>query len=132
MRQGTDLDMRQAREEAKDTGLALVLLTLLLHWLGEYGALMPVAIVLLLTCILRPQVYRPLVGPWRKLGEALGAVASRIVLTLLFFLVVTPVGLLRRMAGADPMQLRQWRRGSASAMHRRDHRFCPEDLEKPY
>lgn len=38
---------------------------------------------------------------WVKLGEYVGAVVSRIILALVFFLVVTPIGFVMRLSGKD-------------------------------
>ena len=127
------LDLGRGREGvARDTGLAMVLLSLLVAWFAGMWELTGLALLLLLFSLLFPTVFRPLAGPWFALSRMMGEVSSRVVLTLLFFLVVTPVGLLRRLAGADPMQLRQWRKGNTSVMRRRDHLYRPEDLDKPY
>lgn len=40
---------------------------------------------------------------WMKLAGALGYVNSRILLSVMYFLVMTPVGALRRMLGHDPL-----------------------------
>jgi Saxitoxin biosynthesis operon protein SxtJ len=50
---------------------------------------------------------RPLNRLWRKLGLALSKIIGPIVLTLVFFAVVTPVGLLMRAVGTDPLRLRR-------------------------
>jgi hypothetical protein len=52
---------------------------------------------------------RALVVPnrlWMKLAEALSFVMTRVILGLVFFLMVTPIGLLRRMLGGDPLHRR--------------------------
>lgn len=49
---------------------------------------------------------------WMKLAELLGRVVSPVVLAIVYFLVVTPVGLLRRLTGADPLLRRGPRRDS--------------------
>jgi len=123
---------KENREQARDTGLAMVLLLLLLAWIGGRPQLLPGTIALLLLCMLWPQAFRPLVRPWLGLSHLLGAVSSRLVLTLLFVLVVTPVGVMRRLAGADPLQLRQWKRNADSVLRVREGRFRPADLEHPY
>lgn len=119
-------------KQARDTGLAMALLGLLAAWFSGWWELTGLALVLVLLSLIFPTVFRPLAGPWFALSRLMGEISSRVVLTLLFFLVVTPVGLLRRLAGADPMQLRQWRRGHASVMRCRDHLYRPEDLDNPY
>lgn len=43
---------------------------------------------------------------WLKLAEALAYVSSRIILALIFFLVLTPIGVIKRALGWDPLQRR--------------------------
>jgi len=43
---------------------------------------------------------------WMKLAEAMAYVSSRIILGVVFFLVLTPIGLVKRALGWDPLQRR--------------------------
>ena len=43
---------------------------------------------------------------WMKLAEAMAYVSSRIILAIVFFLVLTPIGLIKRAMGWDPLQRR--------------------------
>jgi hypothetical protein len=38
---------------------------------------------------------------WVKLGEAIGFVVSRVILVLVFYIVVTPIGMIMRLFGKD-------------------------------
>lgn len=49
---------------------------------------------------------------WMKLAEAMAYVSSRIILATVFFLVLTPIGLIKRAMGWDPLQRRAGRRDS--------------------
>lgn len=49
---------------------------------------------------------------WMKLAEALSYVSSRIILAIVFFLVLTPIGLIKRAMGWDPLQRRSGSRDS--------------------
>jgi hypothetical protein len=49
---------------------------------------------------------------WMKLAEALAYVSSRIILAIIFFLVLTPIGLIKRAMGWDPLQRRSGSRES--------------------
>ena len=42
-------------------------------------------------------------GRWMALGHILGWINTRIILGLVFYLVVTPTGMIRRLLGKDPM-----------------------------
>ena len=60
-------------------------------------------------------VPRVLVVPrrlWMKLAEALAYVSSRVILALIFFLVLTPIGLVKRAMGWDPLLRRSAARES--------------------
>ena len=51
-------------------------------------------------------IFTPLARIWFGLSHILGGIASKVLLALVFFLVATPIGLLRRMKGADDMRLK--------------------------
>lgn len=66
-----------------------------------------VALLLLVLAWRVPQWLTPLAQAWLWLGHLLGAVNSRIILALVFFLVITPVALLFRLFGRDALRLKQ-------------------------
>lgn len=51
-----------------------------------------------------PGVLRPVYRVWMLLAVVMGFVMTRVLLTLVFFGVVTPIGLLRRALGHDPLR----------------------------
>ena len=60
--------------------------------------------VLMLWGLVAPASLRFVHGPWMRMAMFLGRVNSFILLTLFFYLVMTPAGLLLRVFGHDPMQ----------------------------
>jgi hypothetical protein len=65
----------------------------------------PLAGLFLATAFLKPGWLRPLNRIWTKLGILMGRVVSPVITALLFYLVVTPTGLLFRLFGKDPLRL---------------------------
>jgi Saxitoxin biosynthesis operon protein SxtJ len=61
----------------------------------------------------RPSLLAGLNRLWTKLGVLLGKVVSPVALGILFYAVLTPVGIAMRVAGKDPLRLR-WDRDAAS------------------
>jgi hypothetical protein len=116
----------------RDTGLALVLICLLTLLAEPRFWLIVTAIILLVVTMTRPQLFTPIARVWFGLTHFLGAVISSILLTLTFFLVVTPMAIIRRVAGADAMQMKQFRNSAASAFVKKERTYTPADLEKPY
>ena len=68
-----------------------------------------------------PQVFRPVAVVWLGLSEKLGAMSSKVLLSIVYFCVVTPIGLLRRLAGKDSLKLRVFKASQESAMWERNH-----------
>ncbi len=56
---------------------------------------------------LAPGVLAPFNRLWTRFGLLLHTVVSPIVLGIMFYLVVTPTGLLMRLFGKDPLKLRR-------------------------
>lgn len=119
-------------EKCKDSGLALVLICLLCYQAWELPILFLLAIIFLLVAMTYPLIFKPFAKLWFGLSTALGTVVSKVILTILFFVLVFPIGLVRRISGKDSMQLRCWKRGTSSVFRVRDHRFEAKDLEHPY
>jgi hypothetical protein len=119
-------------EQCKDTGMAVVLIFLLAYLYYEKIYILYGALGLHLFNMIYPQGYRPVAVVWLGLSHLLGTVASRIILSIVYLAVVTPVGLLRRMLGKDSLKLKEFKVGSKSVMQARNHTFKAVDIEHPY
>lgn len=62
-----------------------------------------VSLLFLLTALLLPMVLAPVEKVWMWFAGILGFIMTNVLLTLVFFLGVTPTGLLMRLSGRDPM-----------------------------
>ena len=60
-----------------------------------------------------PGVLGPLNRLWLGFGRLLNRLVSPVILALLFYLVITPIGLVMRLAGHDPLRIR-WDTGAAT------------------
>ena len=68
-------------------------------WLG-------LAVVFALVAFAAPRILAPLNRLWTKFGLLLHTIISPIILAVLFFLCIAPIGLIMRMVGKDPLRLR--------------------------
>lgn len=69
-------------------------------------------VALALALLVRP-VWLLLFRLWMKFGEALGWVMTRVILTLFYFAILTPYGLVRRLMGKPTLDT-AWRDGRVS------------------
>jgi hypothetical protein len=107
---------RAEREFGLVVGVVFSLLGLWWLYRGKFLAVAyPLSIVggtLIILGVVRPRL---LVTPrkiWMKLAEGMAYVSSRIILALIFFLVLTPIGLAKRAMGWDPLHRRAGPRDS--------------------
>jgi hypothetical protein len=64
------------------------------------------AVALVLPGLVAPRILTPAYRAWMKLAEALAWINTRLVLGVVFYGVVTPIGVVMRLAGHDPMRRR--------------------------
>ena len=121
-----------SQDQCKDTGLALVLICLMIAlFKRSFSPLGPAVGVLVLTMTV-PMLLKPLARLWFAFSHGLGQIMSTVLLSIVFFVVVTPLAWFRRLLGRDAMRLKGWRQGRESAFVLREHVITPEDLEKPF
>ena len=121
-----------SRDQAKDTGMAMVLICLILSFFLENELYIKIAVAALVINMVVPTFYKYPAFVWLGLSHLIGAVVSRILLTLIFFIIVTPISLIRRVLGFDSLKLRKFKKGNESVMIMRDVTFSSEDLKTPY
>jgi hypothetical protein len=121
---------RPSAAQCRDAGLALVLIGLIALQITGAAWIGPALIAVTLLVMVWPRAFHPFAIVWFALSEALGTVVSKIILSVLFFVLVTPIGLARRLLGGDPMQRRRWRDGDGSVFTARDHQASAQDLEQ--
>ena len=121
-----------SKDQSRDTGMAMVLLFMLLAISPKRHSLLFVAMALHVLNMTVPGLYRPIAVLWFGLSDLMGAVMSKILLSLVFFLVVTPIAILRRLFGKDALKLRAFKASKDSVMLERNHTFAARDLERPY
>lgn len=63
---------------------------------------------------------------WYWLADLLGALMSRVLMTLVFVVVLVPVALLYRLSGKDRLKLR---RNAGATWKKRDHLYQGKDLK---
>lgn len=120
------------KDQSRDTGMAVVLLLLLIDLKLKRNGILFGAMAVHVVNMIWPRVYQPLAYFWFGLSDLLGNVTSKILMSVLFFGVVTPIGMLRRLLGKDSLQLRAFKASNGSSLTVRNHVFIARDVERPY
>lgn len=102
-----ELDEKGLRNFGLKTGLIFIVL---------FGLFLPIvfkrplpswpwaiAFFLVFPALFFPVMLKPIYIIWMKIGLALGWINTRIILSIIFYMVIFPIGLLMRMAVSDKM-----------------------------
>ena len=65
-----------------------------------------IASIFLVLGITNSKILTPVKKSWIKLGEILGKIIAPIVMGFIYFIIITPIGLLMRLVGKDVLNLK--------------------------
>lgn len=116
------------KEQTKEFGMLMALITAFLALRFKEYSYMKIAFAMILLTIVLPVLFFPFAFCWFGLSRILGIIGSGILLSLIFLIIVIPIGLIRKMIGYDNLRLKQFKRNNKSVMIRRDHVFDDSDL----
>ena len=131
--QKLDRSPRALRRFGFTVGFVILFLGCFLLWRhrGSGWPLISIGTLLVLAGGLAPFTLKWVHGPWMIGALALGWIMTRILLTLVFFLVVVPIGLLQRLFGKRVIEV-DFKTGAVSYWQARTTRPAPEDYEKQF
>lgn len=120
------------RRQCVETGIVSVLIVLIVQYRTGIAELISLSIVMALLALIIPRIYYPMTIVWFGIAKILGTIMPRILLSIVFFAVVTPVGFVRRIMGKDRLKLSQFKKQRSSVMVDRDHLFTASDLDDSF
>ena len=66
----------------------------------------PISVIFLVLGLLNSKLLNPINIVWVKFGELLGRIIAPIVMAIIYFIIVTPIGLFMRLIGKDLLNLK--------------------------
>lgn len=113
--------------------LAIGAIRAVLHWeIGWLAAILGGAgLALMVAGLIAPATLAPLNRSWTKLGLLLHKVTNPIFLGLMYAVAIVPTGMMMRVFGADPMNMRSARKESYWVTRDKGGSTA-QSLEKPF
>ncbi len=121
-----------SKKQASDTGMAMTLILLLLGFFTKKVIYYEIAIIALVINMTIPMFYYPFAVLWLGLTTLLGEVVSKVLLSVIYFVILFPVSIIRQLMGKDTLDLKTFKKSNKSVMVTRDHLFVSKDIEHPY
>lgn len=103
------LTAAEGRRFGLTVGIAFVALALVLWWRDhDVPAIVGVSLgaLLLLSALLIPARLGPVHSGWMRFALAISKVTTPVVMAIVYFIVITPIGLARRLLGKSPVAVR--------------------------
>lgn len=127
-------DRKELRKFALTISIALGVFGGLILWRkGQAGLiLLAIGAVIFLAGLVWPKSLAKLYKAWMALTLVLGFIMSHIILALVYYLVLTPIGVFMRILGKDPLTLRFDRKANSYWLKREDKEWNREKYEKMF
>ena len=119
---------RITKKQCAEFGQVVVLICILLALYQKDNRFVTAAFWFLLTTIIFPFIYYPFAVIWFGFSAILSKISSFLILNILFFILVVPVGLFRKLLGRDPLKIKQFKKARNSVMTERNHLYESTDL----
>lgn len=115
----------------KTTETCLVISTglIFLYFVFNVKALLAVAFLIGVTGVFIKPLAHLISWLWLKLGDILGYVVSKIILTVIYFIFLFPIAILYRAFKKDPLKLK---RKHSSYWTAREYKYLAGDMENPW
>lgn len=115
-------------------GVILLVIAGFLFWKEKesYQIFLTVGTILFVLGILVPAVLKPIYWIWMIFATILGWIMTRVILSLLFYIIITPIGLILRFFGKQFLELK-WDKSKESYWNYRTIKHLKmEDYEKQF
>ncbi|MEZ5043079.1 MAG: SxtJ family membrane protein [Saprospiraceae bacterium] len=113
-----------------ETIAALVTLSIVIYLIFDLKNILYIGLSLgLMTLFIRPLAIFVHKG-WSYLAKWLNYITSRVLLSIVFFLVLTPIAIIYRLMGKDSLKKKEI--GQESYFTERNHQFTAEDFKKTW
>ena len=101
-------DKTTLRKFGVTVGSVLLIVGIVLYLTGKSSSVIfgGTGVLLILFGLILPNILKPLNKIWMTLAVILGWFMSRLILFILFYIVITPIGFFLRIAGKDFLNLR--------------------------
>jgi hypothetical protein len=111
---------------------ALLATLKLYHWSPWFYAWAALCVMMLALSFLWPEGLAPLNRAWLKLGLLLHRLVNPVVMMLLFYGTILPIGLLMRLSGKDLLRLKRDPHAKSYWIQRTDDRPWAESMRQQF
>jgi hypothetical protein len=115
-----------SKAKSLETLLVLVGALIIAYWVSQKKIYLLVALIFVLIGIASPYLSGKISWVWLKFAELIGAVMSKVILSVIYFIFLVPIALIYRMTQKNPLFLK---REKGSYYIERNKQYAAKDIE---
>ena len=114
-------------------GMILIIISGFLFWKEKesFQIFLTVGAVLCIIGVVIPVILKPIYWIWMIFANILGWIMTRVILSLLFYMIITPIGFISRLFGKQFLELK-WNRTNRTYWNYRSDKPEKGDYEKQF
>jgi len=127
-------DKNTLRKFGLTVGTILLLVCIVLYLTGKSSSVVfgGIGILLVLFGLILPNILKPLNKIWMSLAVILGWFMSRVILFILYYVIITPIGIFLKLIGKDFLKLKI-NKSSKSYWEKREKKIAEQiDYERQF
>ena len=127
-------DKKELRNFAITICAALSIIGGIVLWQkGDAGfVFIAVGLLFIVLGLISPKLLTPIYKVWMAFSHIMGFIMNHLILALMYYIVFTPIGLIRRMIKKDPLHISLNQAKETYWIKRTDEEFSKEKYEKMF
>ena len=131
-------EIKTTRKETRNfgitIGLILLVISTILFWKANpsYFIFIIIGLALLGSGLTIPIILKPIYFIWMVFAKILGWIMTKVTLSLVFYGIITPIGLFSRLVGKEFLNLKLNKTENTYWNHRRKHSLKKANYEKQF
>lgn len=114
------------KAKALETLLVLVGALIVVYWAAPKKIYLLIALIFILIGVASPYLSGKISWAWLKFAELIGSVMSKVILSIVYFVLLVPIALIYRLTQKNPLLLK---RQKQSYYIERNKQYSPKDIE---
>jgi hypothetical protein len=129
-----DSSKKELKKFAVTIGIVLLIISSVLFYkLNDlYKYFTVIAVILFILGFTFPVLLKPVHKVWMGISVLLGWFSTRLILSLLFYLVITPIKLIAKISGKEFLELKVQKERNSYWHYREKKEFSPKDSENQF
>jgi len=134
-------EIRNIKESKKDlrkfglsVGIVLFIISALLFWFDKTSYLIfgIIGVSLIILAIVYPKLLKPFNKVWMSIAIVLGWFMTKVILIILFYIILTPIGIIAKIFGKKFLNLKKDKAVNTYWEYRKDEKISKSNLENQF